>query len=292
VFKILSENEIGALRPAAIDFAFFRNEFRAFGSSPRSTHSLLHVVATELVYGRRPRSNRIDASMCYSFEASVIASLGLATAGVAMVRKSLQFDRRMVVFSCFPLGFSVHQLVEAGVWRSIDHPLEESGFFRYAYVIIAFLVWPVLAPWAALAAETRPNRKVFWKFLLLCGVGLTLYLIEKLLASNGIDVTIKGHSLQYLVAYDQEPPPFAAFVYVVTTILSFLLIDDRIIRLIGVTILAAFFYSVLNMRAVWYSVWCMSAAVISLMFALAIRGEEGASIRSDKPSGDSSAVLQ
>ena len=104
--------------------------------------------------------------MCYSFEASLVASVGLATAGVNMVRKSLRLDRRMLVFAFFPLVFACHQLIEAVVWRSMEHPFDESVIFRYAYVMIAFLVWPVLAPLAALVAETNPGRKPFWKFLL------------------------------------------------------------------------------------------------------------------------------
>jgi hypothetical protein len=230
--------------------------------------------------------------MCYSFEASLIASAGLATAGVNMVRKSLQCDRKMLVFACFPLVFSVHQLIEAIVWRSMEHPFEASVYFRYAYVAIAFLVWPVLAPLAALFAERDPARRPFWKLLLACGVGLTLYLIAKLFASSGIETIVSGHSLQYEVAYDQEPPPLAAAAYAVITILSFLLVDNRTVKLIGVAILAAFFYSVVHMRAVWYSVWCMSAAIFSLMFALAIRSEEASSVGAGKRAGGSDAVLQ
>ena len=216
--------------------------------------------------------------MCYSFEASLVAGVGLATAGVAMVRKSLRLDRKMLVFAFFPLVFATHQLIEAVVWRSMDRPFEESVIFRYAYVIIAFLVWPVLAPLAALIAETHPPRKSFWKFLLASGVALTLYLIAKLFASSGVETFINGHSLQYEVAYDQEPPASVAVLYVLITMLSFLLVDNKIVRLLGVAILATFFYSIFNMREVWYSVWCMSAAVFSLMFAFAMRADERASI--------------
>jgi hypothetical protein len=231
------------------------------------------------------------ASMCYSFEASVIASAGLGIAGAAMVHKALRFDRRMLVFSLFPLVFSVHQLTEAIVWRSISHPFEGSLVFRYAYVMIAFLVWPLLAPIAALAAETRPSRRPFWKFLLACGGALTLYLIAKLLASSGVETFVNGHSLEYEVAYDEEPPFLAAFVYSVVTMLSFLLADNKAIRVVGVAVLIAFAHSVINLRAVWYSVWCMSAAVFSLMFAFAIRGEER-SVRGRERADGSDAVLQ
>jgi hypothetical protein len=198
----------------------------------------------------------------------------------------------MVVFAFFPLVFAAHQLVEAVVWRSMDHPFEESVIFRYAYVVIAFLVWPVLAPLAALIAETQPARKPFWKFLLLCGLALSAYLIVKLLASSGVDVTVNGPSLDYEVVYDSEPPAFPAIAYVVITMLSFLLLDNKAIRLVGVAIFLAFIYSILKMRVVWYSVWCMSAAIFSLMLALAVREEERFSAPSDKRSSDSDPVLQ
>jgi hypothetical protein len=230
--------------------------------------------------------------MCYSFEASLLAGAGLAVAGVNMVRKSLRLDRKMLVFAVFPLVFSTHQLIEAVVWRSIEHPFAESVYFRYAYVAIAFLAWPVLAPLAALYAEKQPERKGFWRFLLACGVGLALYIVAKLLASSGVDAFVTGHSIQYEVAYDQEPPPLVAITYVAITMLSFLLVDNKMIKIVGVAMLAACFYSIFKMRAVWYSVWCMSAAVFSLLFALAIRGEETSSAHTGKSPDDSSAVLQ
>ena len=211
--------------------------------------------------------------MCYSLEASINAGVGLAVVGVAMVHKSLRFDRRMVGFACFPLVFSIHQFVEGVVWYSIANPFQGDHAFRYIYTIIAFMVWPVLTPFAAAIAETTVPRKRIWTAMCGFGMALALYLAVKLVGADGIDVSIVKHSIAYDPQFER-PPLVVDIVYLILTVVPIVSLDNKALRLFGATVFLTFVYSILQNRAAWYSVWCMSAAIFSLIISFAIR--EGA----------------
>ena len=211
--------------------------------------------------------------MCLSFAASVNAGLSLAVIGGATVYKAQRNDPRMLGFAAFPLVFAAHQLVEAVVWWSVAHPFEGDQIFRYLYTGIAFLVWPVLTPFAAAYAETDPNRRRIWTRMLYVGEALALYLFIKLALADGIDLTVYQHSLAYDPGFER-PPLLAHFLYVVLTVVPLVSFDNRALRLFGVLVFLTFIYALVNNRPAWYSLWCMSAAVFSFILAFAIR--EGA----------------
>ena len=208
--------------------------------------------------------------MCLSFAASINAGLSLAVIGGATVYKAQRYDPRMLGFAAFPLVFAAHQLVEAVVWWSVAHPFEGDHIFRYLYTGIAFLVWPVLTPFAAAYAETDPNRRRLWTLMLYAGEALAFYLFIKLLFADGIDLTVYKHSLAYDPGFER-PPLIAHFLYVVLTVVPLVRFDNRALRLFGALVFLSFLYALANNRAAWYSLWCMSAAVFSFVLAFAIR---------------------
>jgi hypothetical protein len=217
--------------------------------------------------------------MCLSLGASVNAGCALAVIGAATVHRALRHDRRMLGFAVFPLVFSLHQFVEAVVWWSLEHPFEGDEIFRYLYTMIAFLVWPVLTPLAASIAETHARRKRIWKWMRGCGGLLALYLGFLLASADGIDVSVVGHSLAYDPGFNR-PPLIADLAYLALTVVPLVSFDNRALRLFGVAVFLTFVYALLHNRPAWYSLWCMSAAVFSLILAFAIR--EGAKSRYDK----------
>lgn len=210
--------------------------------------------------------------MCFSLEASINAGLGLAVVGAATVYRAARFDRRMLGFAVFPLVFAVHQLVEGVVWYSIAHPFDGAQAFRYIYTIIAFMVWPVLTPLAAAIADTNERRRRIWTRLTGVGIALALYLAVKLVGADGIELSVVGHSLAYDPMYER-PPLIVDAVYVALAIAPLVTLDNRVLKLFGAAVFVAFVYSIIETRAAWYSVWCMSAAFFSLMIAFAIRRE-------------------
>jgi hypothetical protein len=199
--------------------------------------------------------------------------------GAATVHKAVRHDRRKLGFAVFPLVFSLHQFVEGVVWWSLERPFQGDGFFRYLYTIIAFLVWPVLTPLAATLAEPDPRRRRLWAGLCGCGVLLALYLAVKLAGADGIDVSVVKHSLAYDPQFER-PPLIADLAYLALTVIPLVSLDNRALRLFGAMVFLTFVYSLLHNRAAWYSLWCMSAAMFSLIISFGIR--EGARSRIDE----------
>lgn len=209
--------------------------------------------------------------MCYSLEASITAGFGLGLAGFGMVARALRHDRRMLLFALFPVVFSAHQLVEAAVWLTRSDPVAGQPF-RYLYTLIAFTMWPVLTPLAAAYAETDPERKRIW--LSMGGVGFVLaaYLIAKLVGADGIDVSVYRHSLAYDPLFER-PPLVTDLLYLLLTVTPLILSERRAINVFGVAVLTTFFLALVFNRPAWYSVWCLAAAVFSLVIAFAIEQE-------------------
>ncbi|ARN82720.1 DUF6629 family protein [Methylocystis bryophila] len=215
--------------------------------------------------------------MCFSFAASINASLSLAVIGGATVYKAARNDPRMLGFAVFPLVFAIHQAVEAVVWRSVAHPFPGDEIFRYLYTGIAFLVWPVLTPFAAAYAETDPFRRRLWTQMLYVGEALALYLFIKLALADGIDLTVYEHALAYDPGFER-PPLLAHFLYVALTVVPLVCFNNRALRLFGVLVFLSFIYALANNRPAWYSLWCMSAAVFSFILAFAIKESAKSSV--------------
>ncbi|MBM3576435.1 MAG: hypothetical protein FJX40_01985 [Alphaproteobacteria bacterium] len=215
--------------------------------------------------------------MCYSLEASVTAGLGLGLAGYGMVSKALRHDRRMLLFAAFPLVFSAHQFIEAVVWLTRNDAVAGQPF-RYLYTLIAFTMWPVLTPFAAAYAESNLERKRLW--LTMGGVGFILaaYLIAKLAGADGIDLSVYRHSLAYDPLFER-PPLLADFLYLVLTVTPLIFSERRAINVFGVAVLATFFVALAANRPAWYSVWCLAAAVFSLVIAFAIEVERSSDFK-------------
>jgi hypothetical protein len=209
--------------------------------------------------------------MCYSLEASITAGLGLGLAGYGMVSKALRYDRRMLLFAAFPLVFSAHQFVEAAVWLTRNDPVAGQPY-RYVYTLIAFTMWPVLTPAAAAYAESDPERNRLWWTMGCVGIVLAAYLIAKLAGADGIDLSVYRHSLAYDPLFER-PPLVTDFLYLVLTVSPLIFSQRRAINVFGVAVLATFFMALAANRPAWYSVWCLAAAVFSLIIALAIEEE-------------------
>lgn len=207
--------------------------------------------------------------MCYSLEASVTAGIGLAVAGGGMVAKAMIHDRRMLLFAFFPLVFSVHQMTEGVVWYGWLHPFDGEMAFRYLYTGIAFIVWPVLTPFAAAYAETSAERRRLWRNLGATGMVLGLYLVVKLAYADGIELAVVKHSLAYTPMFER-PPVIVHFLYVVLTVAPLVFSERRGLVVFGCVVFVTFFWALVDNRPAWYSVWCLSAAVFSLFIAFAI----------------------
>jgi len=210
--------------------------------------------------------------VCYSLEASINAGLGLGLAGIVLTKRAWAYDRSMICFAMFPLIFSLHQFVEAVNWYGLENPFPGKDFFLYLYTIIAFLFWPIFTPIAAAVADHNEKRREFWHVMTVCGIILAFYLSIKLAGANGIDVSVVKHSLAYDPLFDR-PPLMIDAIYVALTVVPLVCLDNRAIKIFGGAVFFTFIYAVIEARQSWYSVWCMSAAGLSLILAFAVKRE-------------------
>lgn len=95
-------------------------------------------------------------------------------------------------------------------------------------------------------------------------------MLIKLAGSDGIEASVVNHSISYFVKYQTRPPIQVDYAYAAITAIPLLCFGNKIVRVIGVGVLATFAYSFFEMREVWFSVWCMAAAVFSGLFFFSV----------------------
>ena len=108
--------------------------------------------------------------MCYSAEASFIASGVLAGTSIAISR--LPKEKNSHLLAAVPAIFAVHQFIEGSIWlnqgKSVPAAFMEGSVFAYA--LIAYVLWPLFIPLAAYFMEVNQRRRIL---ILLCqAVGL------------------------------------------------------------------------------------------------------------------------
>ena len=102
--------------------------------------------------------------MCFSAQASFLASVALFPLGVAAVGTTWNQDRReLLPLAATPLFFSLQQACEGFVWRWIEGPPLPSPeapplpvvAASLAYLFFAYAFWPVWMPLTAVALHPR-----------------------------------------------------------------------------------------------------------------------------------------
>jgi hypothetical protein len=211
--------------------------------------------------------------MCISAPASFMASAALAVVGALTIIKAQRYDRSVFLFALFPIIFSFHQFIEGFVWLSLRGTFDGTVFI-YIYLFIAMLVWPCLSPLASLWAEPSRLNPASRYALVAAGLLLSAYQAFLLATSSGVVVRVVGHSLSYIIGYRSPPPEFINYAYAVITVSPLFIVRKHTLNILGVLAAAAFLYTLFEMREVWYSVWCFSAAVFSAFLYFSIRGSQ------------------
>jgi hypothetical protein len=208
--------------------------------------------------------------VCYSATASFCAGSLLSGISFLTVRKAIRTDRSMLVLAFFPLIFGVHQFIEGGVWLTMGTP-PFGSILVSSYIAIAFFAWPVLCPLSVAIAEQQSSAvRIAATIFFVVGCLIDAYLMAKLYHADGIDVKQVGHSLQYLIRYDSHPSVVVEYLYAATAILPFLLASNSMIKVFGLLTGIAFAISYLLLREVYFSTWCMAAALLSTIIYGAI----------------------
>ena len=207
--------------------------------------------------------------MCFSPQADIAGGLVITAIGVDAVRHIRQ-RREFIALAWLPLLLGAHQLIEAFVWLWLQGhvPRKAGQAALWAYLLIAFVVLPVLVPLAVIALE--PTRRRKWMMVPFAVTG-TLIAIALLVAMARGPVGVK--LAPYHLSYGLRIPDGFLIValYVAAVCGPLLLSGYRNVAIFGmVNLIAVIIIARLTISG-FASVWCGWAAVSSAAITLHCR---------------------
>ncbi|MET0627387.1 MAG: DUF6629 family protein [Acidimicrobiia bacterium] len=199
--------------------------------------------------------------MCFSAEADFASGAVIGVIGIATLTKVRH--PREIPLAALPLAFALHQIVEGFVWRDLDHgTTSTSGLPVYLYVVFAWALLPVFVPFAIMLLEPPGKVRRRIGVLVVLGAVAGAYLATSIAAG---DVTARSveHTLQYGGA--GRFADVATALYIIATCGAPLLSGFRAIVWFGVANLVAVGAIVVVQSEGLTSVWCLWAAVVSVL---------------------------
>jgi hypothetical protein len=219
--------------------------------------------------------------MCYSPEADLVAGLIIGGIGVDAVRHA--DDRPSMVLASVPLVLATHQLIEAVAWSGLlgRVPSHAGEVAVTLYLVIALGVVPVLVPSAVALSEPSGLRRSWMHGFVALGIAVSLVLLYSL-ATGPHGASIGGRFIAYEVAIPAGGT--VTFFYVVAVCAPLLFSSHRRLALMGALNLPVVALLSALIGAGLISLWCMWAAVTSLVVARHVRKTR--SSRTAPPFGD------
>ncbi|MGR9106457.1 MAG: DUF6629 family protein [Gammaproteobacteria bacterium] len=224
--------------------------------------------------------------MCFSAEASFVSSGVLAIAGAATLQQIRNPEQRP--FAYFPLIFSFHQFIEGCLWlsRSFDMPPELVAFWSHAFPFIAYVIWPVLVPYAIDRFEEIPSRR---KLLLSCrtvGAGLAIFYLYYIV-KGPVTVIFVNQSIHYEFYFSFWI--LSQWLYGFAIIGAAFCSSHKIVTLFGIGLVITYNIAKQFYLSSYPSVFCHLAAWLSLIIFLEIRYGERFRYRVRDPGSNASA---
>jgi hypothetical protein len=208
--------------------------------------------------------------MCFSAPVSFVAAAVLLSAGAMAVRRT----RRVAewAYALIPAWFGVQQLLEGGLWLTLDQPPLAclNTVLTQGFSVFSQVVWPLYIPLAVWLLEPVGWRRRAIGLMALAGAVVSLYLLWYLLRVPAV-AQVQGRHIAYIFPHFHQP--LATALYLLGACVSPLLSGFKAVRLFGLlatlSLLAtAMFYSQ------WFiSVWCFFAALLSSVILLHFRAQ-------------------
>jgi hypothetical protein len=197
--------------------------------------------------------------VCFSPQADIVGGLVICAIGVDAVRHVHQRSE-FIVLAWIPLLLGAHQLIEALVWlwlqghvpRGIGHGA------LWAYLLIAFVVLPVLVPLAVIALEPTKRRK--WGMAPFAALGAVVAAVLLTAMIRGpVGVRLEPYHLSYGIRLSDGFLVVA--MYVVAVCGPLLVSGYRHVAIFGIVNLVAVIIIARLTISGFASVWCGWAAV-------------------------------
>ncbi len=197
--------------------------------------------------------------MCFSPEGDLVGGIIVTGIGVDAVRH-LRHRNDHLALAALPLLLGFHQIDEAFVWWSLQGivPHGVGRIAMWIYLIIAFVVLPILVPLVVMLLEPTARRK--WRIapFLTVGVGVSTVLLETIL-QNRPSVTLGAYHLAYSIGLQHGVVVIG--LYIVATCGSLLASGFRHIVVFGLANLVAVVILARLSADGFASLWCFYAAI-------------------------------
>ncbi len=201
--------------------------------------------------------------MCFSAEASFVASAVLTTVGGVAIRKAETTPQK--VFAAIPLVFGLQQFFEGLLWLALQQTIY-GGWIEiatYNFLFFAWIIWPVYVPLSIRLLETNKARKKWLNLFLLMG-GIISATLAYNLYFHAVTAEIEGYHIRYTTDYEFTYPWVAGMLYFIPIAFSPFVSAIKKMWVLGAMVLLSFTITALFYREYLISVWCFFAAITSV----------------------------
>ncbi len=210
--------------------------------------------------------------MCFSASTSFIASAVLG--GVGAVALDRAKTSSMKIFALTPMLFAIQQFIEGVVWMALSNPEGEFASMWlskavYAFLVFAWVVWPVFIPFFMIKLEQDPQRKKILKGLLINGVVIAIVLIY-ILANYNMSAQISDYHIRYDRDFQTDWVWVFAVFYLASTVFPHFVSSVKKMWYLGVINLVSYVFSKIFFAGYLISVWCFFGAVSSIVVLVII----------------------
>mgnify|MGYP001565539840 CR=1 FL=1 len=202
--------------------------------------------------------------MCFSATASFIAGSALSAVGIVTIAKTKR--KAEVPFAMIPLLFGIQQISEGLIWLSFSFgALWLNATMTYVYSLFSHVLWPIFVPLSVGLLETVPWRKKALSIFQFMGIAVGLYLfyfiVKFPITSQVVNKSIVYNSPHFYIIS-------VLIFYFTATCISSLFSSHKIINVFGITALLSAAVVYRFYASSFVSLWCFSAAILSIMILL------------------------
>lgn len=200
--------------------------------------------------------------MCFSAQASFVASGGLAILGMLSLKKVKRSNA--YPFAVVPLLFAFQQACEGIVWLTLADPAYEAlnNYAMYGFLFFAFFFWPIWIPYALITVETNTKRRNMLYGLLGIGFGISSALVWAVI-QHGVAAEITCSHIKYAVEIPDTFHEWGVWIYTLATVVPFFVSNKRLAWIFGLLLLGSMLITAYAYTAYFTSVWCFFAALLS-----------------------------
>ncbi len=211
--------------------------------------------------------------MCFSAQASFTTSFILLLVGLLSITQVK--SPRQIMLASIPLLFSIQQLCEGILWLTLSYDALPflSIIMTYSFLFFAFIIWPIWIPCTLFMIEkNRFSRKILI-LLIVIGITISFYCLYLLITHGSWAQIIENHIFYnfYVPFFYRIKQKTMALLYCIPVVGSFFIASIPILKFFGLALLASILITNTFWKLYFTSVWCFSAALLSIMVIIALK---------------------